>query len=84
MLPKTVKGSLHIQWKRCGKVRCRCSHGVLHGPYFALCWRAEGRQKKRYVRLEELPEISETLQQRSLRVSVLRDVRFDLKGYNND
>lgn len=75
MLPKTVQASLQLQWKRCGKEGCRCSRGALHGPYFAIYWRMEGCQKKRYVRLEQLPEALLELRERGARLSVLREVR---------
>ena len=28
--------SLLVKWQRCGKPSCRCSDGLLHGPYFWL------------------------------------------------
>ncbi|UCE12246.1 MAG: hypothetical protein JSV04_08565 [Candidatus Heimdallarchaeota archaeon] len=28
--------SLLAKWQRCGKPSCRCSDGLLHGPYFWL------------------------------------------------
>jgi hypothetical protein len=28
---------------------CRCSRGLLHGPYVYKHWRENGRQKKEYV-----------------------------------
>ena len=41
LLPKT--GSLQPEWRRCGKPRCRCASGPLHGPYWYLRWREGGR-----------------------------------------
>jgi hypothetical protein len=46
-LPPT--GSLQREWRRCGKPRCRCARGMLHGPYWYLRWREGGRQRRRYV-----------------------------------
>jgi hypothetical protein len=50
-LPKIepLRGSLHLEWKRCGRANCRCSLGRLHGPYSARHWREDGRQRKAYV-----------------------------------
>ena len=49
-LPKAaVKGSLHVEWKRCGKPTCRCRSGALHGPYYSRRWRVGGRQRKEYI-----------------------------------
>ena len=47
-LPK--KGAVCVQWKRCGHRSCRCARGQLHGPYYCLFWREDGRRRKRYVR----------------------------------
>jgi hypothetical protein len=54
-LPKAP--SLHVQWVRCGSPGCRCTRGHLHGPYYALFWREEGRLRKRYVRTTELEAV---------------------------
>jgi hypothetical protein len=35
-LPQTA--SLQREWRRCGKQRCRCARGILHGPYWYLRW----------------------------------------------
>jgi hypothetical protein len=50
-LPKTapLRGSLHLEWKRCSRTICRCASGRLHGPYFFRHWREDGRQRKAYV-----------------------------------
>ena len=56
-LPKTrPAGSLHLEWKRCGKLTCRCGRGLLHGPYAYHHWRERGRQKKAYVPMRSLAE----------------------------
>jgi hypothetical protein len=44
-----LRGSLHLEWKRCGKSKCRCRAGRLHGPYVIRRWRHDGRQSKAYV-----------------------------------
>lgn len=75
MLPKTIKGSVQVQWKRCGRRGCRCSHGYLHGPYAALVWWEGSRQKKRYLRLENLPEVFRALENKWERNAVLREAR---------
>ena len=54
LLPKTTNGSLHLQWKRCGRKNCRCALGLLHGPYIAFYWRKAGRQHKRYIPIQNL------------------------------
>jgi hypothetical protein len=58
-LPKTEPppghGSVCERWVRCGKPGCRCARGELHGPYYALYWRAAGRLRKRCLRRDEAP-----------------------------
>lgn len=55
-LPKIdpVRGSLHVEWKRCGRSNCRCQDGRLHGPHYARHWREDGRQRKAYVRAHDV------------------------------
>src|SRR5687767_8481719 len=50
-LPKTrpLPGSLHADYRRCGKSNCRCVRGELHGPYFRRHQWKNGRQRWRYV-----------------------------------
>jgi len=59
LLPKTkpLPGSLHAQFRRCGKANCRCAGGELHGPYFRRHWWSKGRQHWRYVRPSQVAEV---------------------------
>ena len=50
-------GSLHPELKRCGKAACRCTRGRLHGLYWSLRWREDGRQRRRYVRPADLERV---------------------------
>ena len=58
-LPKVdlLKGSLHLENKRCGKPNCRCVRGYRHGPFFYRHWRDRGRQKKTYVPREKVAQV---------------------------
>ncbi len=49
--------ALCVQWQRCGTPGCRCARGQLHGPYYALLWREDGRLRKRYVRLADVEQV---------------------------
>lgn len=65
---------------RCGRPGCRCNAGELHGPYRVLRWRERGRQRVRYVRAAEVPEVEAFLeehrrQRRADRAEVLDAVR---------
>jgi hypothetical protein len=48
-LPKRPVGSLHLEFKKCGRPNCRCRRGLLHGPFLYRHRRANGRQRKEYV-----------------------------------
>ena len=61
-LPKM--GAVCQQWKRCGQPGCRCARGQLHGPYYALFWREDGRLRKRYVRLDAAPRVQASCTER--------------------
>jgi hypothetical protein len=51
-------------WTRCGKPRCRCREGHLHGPYHALHWRDGIIQRRRYVRSADVPAVRGILEER--------------------
>lgn len=44
-----LPGSIHMEFRRCGKPNCRCAGGRLHGPYYVRRWQVGGRQRKAYV-----------------------------------
>jgi hypothetical protein len=44
-----LPGSLHPEWRRCGKPTCRCARGEPHGPYVYHYWYEHGRRRKAYV-----------------------------------
>jgi hypothetical protein len=51
-----LPGSLHAEYKRCGRATCRCARtdGGSHGPYWYRRWWQEGRLRRRYVPAREL------------------------------
>lgn len=53
MLPKTMRGTVHEQYVRCGKLNCKCSRGELHGAYYYHFVRVGGRLTKRYLKAAE-------------------------------
>jgi hypothetical protein len=85
-LPQT--GSLQREWRRCGKQRCRCARGILHGPYWYLRWRERGRQRRQYVPRERRDAMHVALEERrrlrppvwSLRQSLTELRRLPLPG----
>jgi hypothetical protein len=56
--------TLLTTWTRCGKPKCRCTVGQLHGPYHALYWREGSIQRRRYVRAIDVPVVRAILLQR--------------------
>jgi hypothetical protein len=56
-LPKRTIGSVHLEFKRCGRPSCRCSRGLLHGPYVYRHRREGGRQRKEYVPMKRLSDV---------------------------
>jgi hypothetical protein len=45
-----------LEGVRCGKEKCKCARGKLHGPYWYSYSRVEGRVKSRYVG-KKLPKV---------------------------
>ncbi|HLL73581.1 MAG TPA: DUF6788 family protein [Pyrinomonadaceae bacterium] len=57
--PDMLRGSVCVQFVRCGKPNCRCASGAsLHGPYHYLMYRERGRQRKRYVRQSDVQAVT--------------------------
>jgi hypothetical protein len=50
---------------RCGKEKCKCARGQLHGPYWYSYMRIEGRVKSKYIgkKLPREAEVSMRLQE---------------------
>lgn len=55
-LPKTLPGSVHRQYVRCGKPACKCARGELHGPYYYHFARRGGQLVKRYLKAGEVEQ----------------------------
>ena len=52
-----LPGCVITEYQRCNKPRCRCRHGLLHGPYYYWYGRLRGVTWKKYLRREEAPRI---------------------------
>lgn len=64
LLPKTMTGTVHAQYVRCGKSNCKCAKGDLHGAYFYHFVRVGGKLKKRYLKLSEVETIQKACRAR--------------------
>ena len=60
VLPKTLRGTVHTQFVRCGKANCKCARGELHGAYFYHFVRVGGKLRKRYLKAVEVEKIKES------------------------
>ncbi len=78
LLPKT--GSLQPEWRRCGKSGCHCAGGTLHGPYWYLRWREDGRQRRQYVPREQVDTMRAALEQRRQLHPPVWSLRQELAG----
>ncbi len=56
-LPKTMPGSVHQQYVRCGKATCKCARGELHGAYYYHFVRTAGKLTKRYLKPHEVEQM---------------------------
>jgi hypothetical protein len=85
-LPKTgMKGSLHMEWKRCGKPTCRCRTGVLHGPYIYRRWRDDaGRQKREYIPSSDVLSVLLTLEARRQVKREIKRLQQSLRQHGKD
>ncbi len=80
-LPKIdlLKGSLHLETKRCGKPNCRCQRGFQHGPYFYRRWLQGGRQRKEYVPQENVAEMLGAISRRQALEREVAAIRKQMK-----
>ena len=53
-----IRGSLMAQYKRCGRVNCRCARGIKHGPFFYHVWYVQGIRYKSYVKKADFDRIN--------------------------
>lgn len=51
---ESLPGAIVAQWVRCGRGKCKCVRGELHGPYFYRFWWEGGSRRKAYVRLADV------------------------------
>ena len=74
-----LKGSLHLEPKSCGKPNCRCQRGFRHGPYVVRRWRENGRQRKQYVRQENVAEMLSAIARRQALDQEVVEIRKQLR-----
>jgi len=52
---------------KCGYYNCPCSRGELHGPFYRRVFWAEGKFRKKYVRLADLDPTRDACRRRQER-----------------
>ena len=74
-----ISGSVVEQGRRCGKERCRCASGDLHGPYiYVVLPRVGGRTRRVYVPATA----AEAVRNGAVVSSGLRDVLEEISAIN--
>ena len=74
-----LAGSVHMEWKSCGRGNCRCCNGDLHGPYFTRRWRENGRLRREYVPRRRLAETLMAIEAYRFQRHELRSIIFGIK-----
>lgn len=46
---QTMAKTYRLESVRCGKEKCKCASGELHGPYWYAYWSEGGRTRSQYV-----------------------------------
>lgn len=78
--PKTQPpGSLHLEFKRCGKPNCRCNDGQLHGPYVYRRWREGGRQRRQHIQISKLATWLIALEEARAEHVTMAEIKRDLR-----
>lgn len=75
-LRKIIGGSVHRQFKKCGKSNCRCAKGKLHGPYYYHFVFVNGKLKNRYLKASEVEQTKQAC--------LLHRSRQRVRGINSD
>lgn len=52
-----IKGSVIKHYKKCGRKRCICRRGKLHGPYWYLVYKDKGKAVLKYIEIKELARV---------------------------
>lgn len=53
VLGKILRGTVHRQFKKCGKSNCKCARGELHQTFYHFV-RINGKLKARYLKASEV------------------------------
>jgi hypothetical protein len=67
--------SLSTVYRTCGKQRCACARGKLHGPYFFLSIQSGGRNDRYHLSQAQVQKVQPALDRYRLFLKTLRRLR---------
>jgi uncharacterized protein DUF6788 len=82
-LPRRAIGSVHLEFKRCGRPTCRCRRGLLHGPYVYRHRREGGRQRKEYIPMNRLSDVVLEIERQRAEAARPTEVRRMLEEFKH-
>jgi hypothetical protein len=79
-----VSGSLYSTYKKCGNKKCRCARGELHGPFYYLSKKVDGKTSLAFVKKKDKAEIIEGAgNYKNFSKTMARLSKIDKKIYEN-
>ena len=58
VLGQILRGTVHKQFKKCGKPNCKCARGELHSTYYYFV-RMDGKLKAQYLKASEVEKVQQ-------------------------
>jgi siroheme synthase (precorrin-2 oxidase/ferrochelatase) len=77
-LPQMM-GSVHVQYRSCGRPNCRCQRGERHPAHY-LFWRVDGRLRKRYIKSDDVEVIRVACERRQQRERRRREAEREARA----
>jgi hypothetical protein len=62
-----LPGFIETRYVKCGRSNCHCAIGKGHGPYHYWVYKSGKRKFKKYIKRDELPIISASIDERRRR-----------------
>ena len=79
-----ITGSIYETYKKCGNKNCCCARGKLHGPFYYLSRKEEGKTKLTFVRRADEDAIEEKAGNYKKYIKAMADLgKLNVKIYDN-
>ena len=79
-----VDGSIYTVYKKCGNKNCRCARGKLHGPFYYLSRKVDGKTKLTFVRRADEEEVEGRAYNYKKYIKAMADLgKLNTKIYDN-